>query len=236
MPKADRRAVVLLAAAGILGLVGCAAGEPTPVPTPTHVALETFPPGEPVTNGVEHLAGDDVLTEAIAAIDDEPGMSFDLVYRDATGAETVVSFSGRVGAAHAEVSTVDGTLDLALGRTVGTASGSGALGASYNLDDSSACRTASDPVFDDWGVFLDPGMLLRALTARVELLRGGLSAGDPPTVDVILDAGSGTVGTLVVTAAGPPLPVRLVLADETGSAVLDVTGWADASVEVPDGC
>jgi hypothetical protein len=236
MPRVDRRSVVLLATVGILSLFGCTAGEATPVPTPTHLALETFPPGEPATNGVEHLAGADVLTEAIAAIDDQPGMSFDLVYRDAAGAETTVAFSGRVGAARAEISTADGTLDLVLGPTVGTASGSGALGASYDLDDSPACRTAADPVFDDWGVFLDPGMLLRTLTARVELLRGGLVDGEPPTVDVILDAGSGTVGTLVVTASGAPLPVRLVLADEAGSAVLDVTGWADAAIEVPDSC
>jgi len=177
-----------------------------------------------------------VLSEAISAIDDQPGMSFTLVYRDAVGAETTVVFAGRVGAARAEISNADGTLDLVLGPTVGTASGSGALGASYDLDDSPVCRTAFDPVFDDWGAFLDPGMLLRTLTARVELLRGGLAAGDPPTVDVILDAGSGTAGTLVVAASGPALPVRLVLADETGSAVLDVTGWADAAVEVPDGC
>lgn len=235
MPRADARPAAL-ALAGLLLLTGCTGAEPAPVPTPTHVALETFPPGEPAGNGVEHLSGADVLSAAIAAIDDQPGMSFDLDYRDAAGLETAVAFTGRVGAARAEIRTPDGTLDLVLGPDAGTASGTGALGAAYGLDDAPQCFAAGDAVFDDWAAFLDPGTLLRTLTARVTLARGGITPGDPPTVDVILDAGSGTVGTLVVAAAGPALPVRLVLADETGSAVLDVTGWEGVDLDVPSSC
>lgn len=233
--RGERSAVTAVAVAGMLLLTGCAGGDPAPVPTPTHVDLATFPPGEPAGNGVEHLSGADILRAAIAAIDGQAGMSFTLDYRDARGRATV-EFRGRVGAAAARIETADGTLDLVLGPDAGTAAGTGTLAASYGLDDSPACLPPTHPVFGDRALFLDPGALLRALTARVTLARGGVTPGDPPTVDVILDAGSGTAGTLAVAASGPALPVRLVLADESGSADLVVTGWDAADLDIPAGC
>jgi hypothetical protein len=220
---------------GIAVLSGCSAGAPTPVPSPTHVTLETFPPGEPSGNGVEHLSGADVLSESIAAIDDQPGMQFTVTYADAAGSSRV-TFTGRVGAAHTTVETSSGTLDLVLGPASGTASGTGDLAARYGLGPSPVCRPASDAVFVDRLATLDPGMLLRTLTAGVTLRRGGVSTGTPPTLDIVLDGESGTVGTLVVAATGDPLPIRLVIADETASAVLDVTGWSASDVEPPTGC
>lgn len=234
--RADRRPLAALAATGLLVLAGCAGPAPDPVPTPTHVVLETFPPGEPSTNGVEHLSGTDVLRETIAAIDTQDGMTFTLEYRDAAGEGFDVDFAGRVGAARATIATSAGIIDLELGPRAGRAWGTGPVAAGYGLDDVPVCLSPDHAVFADWAFALDPGELVRALTERVTLRRGALTPGDPPTLDVILDAGDGTAGTLVVAAAGPALPVRLVLADETGSAVLDVTGWGDAGVEPPAGC
>lgn len=236
---ADRRVAgrLLTTAVAVVALAGCASGEVTPAPTPTHLALETFAPGEPTTNGVEHLAGADVLTEAIAAIDDQPGMQFTFQHRDAaTGSETTVLFTGRVGAVGAQVTTADGTLDLVFGTGSGEASGTGPLAERYDLTAQPTCRSGDDAVFHDWAIALDPGMLLRSLTADVTPRRGGLSDADPPTLDVILDSEAGTLGTLVVAASGAPLPVRLVMADESGTAVLDVTGWDAADLAVPAEC
>lgn len=227
MPRADVRAG-LLAATLALALAGCgAAGDPQPVPTPTHLGLETIAPGDTGTNGIEHLTGADVLRESLAAIGRAEGVQFAFAFDDGSRA-LEVRYDGRPGAATATITTVDGVLDLALGEESGTARGTGDLAARYALTGTATCLPADDPVFAEWAGVLDLETLLRDLTAAVTLRRGALVDGDPPTVDVVLESAGGVVGSLVVSARGEPLPLRLTLADESGSAELQVTGWGTA--------
>lgn len=224
MPRADRRVAAVVAAVA-LALTGCsAAGDPQPVPTPTHLGLETLAPGDTGTNGIEHLTGADVLAESLGAIGRAEGVQFAFAFDD--GSRVLrVAYDGRPGAATATITTADGELDLALGEESGTARGSGELGARYGLTGTAACLPVDDPVFVEWAGVLDLRMLLRDLTAAVTLRRGALVDGDPATVDVIMESSGGVIGSLVVTAHGEPRPIRLTLADESGSAALEITGW-----------
>lgn len=55
-------------------------------------------------------------------------------------------------------------------------------------------------------------------------------------MDLVLETESGAAGILIVTASGEPLPVSMVLSDETASATLDITGWDAVTLEAPAAC
>jgi hypothetical protein len=233
--RADPRAI---AAAAILVFVvtGCSrGGEPTPVPTPTHLGLETIAPGDTGTNGIEHLSGPDAVTESLGAVARADGVQFEFAYTDA--ANTLdVDYSGRRGAATATIVTSDGELELIVLDGAGYLRGSGDLAARYSATAEFTCRELDDAVFEEFGNVLDLPQLVRSVTAELTIRRGALTDGDPPTVDLVLETQSGAAGILIVTASGEPLPVRLVLSDETASATIEITGWDAATLEAPASC
>jgi hypothetical protein len=240
-PVARPYARALLRSVGVvailsLALTGCSRrGDPTPVPTPTHLGLETIAPGDSGTNGIEHLSGADVLTESLGAIARADGVQFEFAYADAASS-LQVAYTGRRGAASATIVTPDGELELIVLEGSGYLRGSGDLAAHYGATGEFTCHDLDDGAFTDFGDVLGLPELLRSLTSGLTIRRGALTDGEPPTVDLVLETQSGAAGILIVTASGEPLPIRLVLSDETASATIDITGWDAATIDAPASC
>jgi hypothetical protein len=88
-----------------------------------------------------------------------------------------------------------------------------------------------DPAVTTWLQFTDPAITLKSIlqseTAGMTFTTGSSTTIDgTPAVQVLITENNRLAGTLTVAATGKPLPLKLTLADDTGTADLTFTNWA----------
>ncbi|TFB77335.1 hypothetical protein E3O06_00855 [Cryobacterium glaciale] len=228
------------ATVGALLLTGCAGGGPAePIPTPTHLNAAAIDVADSDRNGIEYLSGADALRVSVRAVQQTTGVAMQTTFTQLVDPETAAA-GGDLAATYAGVPD-DFTSHITSGSMVvdivvldgqaflqADAATSAALGLTTG---GYTCRAPNDPVFDEWRTLLDPALLLESLAGGADLSSGPVAPGEPASVDVVIDSGEGSAGSLVIAADGHPLPSRLTVGDALSVADVRFSAWGTA-VEV----
>jgi hypothetical protein len=219
----------------LVALTGCA-GTVTPVVTPTSFDLSAVDLDDLDRNGIEFLPGPEAMAEVIGAA-------------RAAGSVTVVGrFDERLPPPEGErdyiagltlTSEVRGTSDdysatLTAGDLVGeirvrddvvAATGNDAFLASLAAEDGCLSTTA----LDSWMTVIDPIAMLESLLVATEGSPVVVSTGAvvDGTIELVISSSGGAIGTLLVAASGPPVPILLTAADSSGAGTFEFTGWGE---------
>jgi hypothetical protein len=231
---AERRSptFVVLALAGAL-LVGCSAAPSEPVPTPTTADLSTYDPADH-GNGVALLPPADARSSVLTAMRAAGGGDVTGSYRDAaTGREMRVHRIGTEQSWTAEITLDGAATSIVVDAGSAWANPSPAVAGLLGLPAGQwSCVSPEDPAVERWMPLVQPVDLVTQLTTDAS----GLGAPAEGTVDLLLGE-EGAAGVLTVATSGPPLPTRLVRADETGAVDLTFSAWgAEADVTAPVAC
>lgn len=224
-------------AGSVLALVlcGCAAPPAAPVPTPTHLALGDIDVSGSARNGIEYLDGSDALEVVVRAMRAQGAARIEGEYDRAADADAGIAaarielrFTG-TAAGYAATATLDGIahefrVDGTRAATRDTADGGW------------RCLPADAEELRRWSPLLDPVELIRSLLGDGAELAVSPPRGEPQTVDLLIGGAKGASGALTVAAAGAPLPVRLVVADDRSSAEFDYVWDASTAPELPAEC
>jgi hypothetical protein len=234
---------VLLAAAGVLMLGGCAAGGPAdPIPRPTHLDPTSVDVAKSDRNGIEYLSGDDALRVSLRHLRSAAGVEMSMSFTQhpdaeggAAGGKMTVDYAGRSGAFTAAISDGDSRIDVVVVEGDAYLRADAATAAAWGLSSAGfSCRARTDPILDEWGALLDPALLIESLTRGSVLSTGPVASGDPETVNVIVDSGEGSAGTVVVSAVAQPRVLRMTVGDAASVADIVFSKWGDeVPVEVP---
>lgn len=236
------RAAVVAALA--LALSGCS-GTATPLITPTAFPLDQVQLDDLDRNGVEFLIGQDALDQVLAAARTARSVtmtgSYDELLPPPEGErEPVIGLSLDVtvaGSPNDYLAEVDagglvGEIRAQQGTVVarGSAEFLATLGAEG--DDEWSCVPGGTSSLAPWQPMLDPADLLAALLTVEEGTESDLvvdtGAVVDSTVELVISSGGALIGTLIVSAVGPPLPLSLTASDTSGDATFTFEGWGDA--------
>ncbi|TFD61621.1 hypothetical protein E3T39_06155 [Cryobacterium suzukii] len=229
-----RRARVVLAAVGALLLAGCASGGPAePIPTPTHLDPAAIDVADTDRNGIEYLSGNDALRVSLRAVQQTTGVVMQTTFTQlvnpetaAAGGDLTATYAGVTNAFTARIESGGTVVEIVVqgGRAFlqADAATSAALGLTAG---GYTCRAPGDPVFDEWRTLLDPAQLIESLAGGAGLSTGPVIAGEPSTIDVVIDSGEGSAGSLVIAADGHPLPSRLTVGDALSVADVRFSAW-----------
>jgi hypothetical protein len=238
-----QRTRAAIVAALALALTGCA-GAPTPIVTPTSFPLDQLQLDSTERNGIEFLVGQDALDQVIAAArtartvtmtgsydellpppegqrDPVAGLSLSVTVTGSPSDYTAqVDASGVAGEVRAQQATVVAR---------GSAEFLGTLGAVGDAE--WACVPGGTASLAPWQPLLDPAGLIDTLLSVEEgaetdlVVDTGALVGD--TVELVISSGGALIGTLVVSAVGPPLPHSLIASDLSGEAIFTFDGWGE---------
>ena len=229
---------VALAVAAAMMLTGCGPTMGDPAPTPTHLDLSAADVAGTERNGIEYLQGAEALTVAIRAMRSGGAVTVTGDYErfanedSAIAAGTVhLTFTGTSSRYTANI-VADGVAHeiRVAGRTAAVLDGSDPSG-------TWTCLAADAALVRRWAPLLDPAALAASLLGDGTGLAVSPPRGEPASVELMLGATEGASGSFTVSADGPALPSRLVVADGGGWAEFTFAGWgAEVEVELPGGC
>ena len=249
-------AVLVVAGVALLSACqGAPVGEQTPsaVPTasPTWVDLSAAAQIGGDGNGLWLLEPNQAAQRVIAAVRAGGSVRTEVAVTETPVDENDAPLPGRTlqatreGTADAYLATVrlgDRAGEVVVVGGDAWARGNAAFAAHYGLEgledeESVICVGVRSPVVDDVAALSEPATVLR--TALIGMEIGILPPEkDARTLEMIVGSGGAPVGTVEVDAFGPPLPHRLVTADETGTVSITFQWDAEASaagVRPPDG-
>lgn len=229
--RADARRLAAPALLVALLLTGCSGGAaPTPITTPTNLDLSDEW-GDDVGNGVALLGTADARAAVIDAMRGRGAVSMSGTFVDAAGRRLTLSVVAGAGGSVGEFAAAEQTTRVALVDDVAYVLPSAAIAAANGLrPDVYSCVAVDDPMMAAWGPLLDPVQTVADLTADAS----GIAPAGAGTANLVLGT-EGTLGTLLLSAEGDPVPLRLVRSDATGT--VDLTfedgGEVDAAKPTP---
>ena len=233
----------VIATVGVLVLAGCAGGGPAePVPTPTHLDAAAIDVADSDRNGIEYLSGADALRVSVRAVQQTTGVAMQTTFTQlvnpetaAAGGDLVATYAGVPDASTTRITSGSMVVHIVVldGQTflqadTATSVALGLTPGGYS------CRASSDVILDEWRTLLDPALLLESLAGGAGLSSGPVAPGEPASVDIVIDSGEGTAGSLSIAANGHPLPSRLTVGDALSVADVRFSAWGTAvKVSVP---
>lgn len=239
----SNRLVALIALVAI-GLVGCSAGEePDPPPTPEGVDLSGL--DADADNGIWRLEGSEALAQVEQAIVHAGPVHIqgEVIERivpeegadPIAGRHLLIDYVGDKGRFEVVIGVSGMEVHLILLNGIGYVRGNAAYANHVGLPELATgfgCVAGNDSIMADWSSLTDPRSLVQLLTS------GASVAVSPPTGDGAEAAfvfGEGTpIGTMSVSAQGPPLPSSFVASDESGVGSLTFTDWGVVpDIDVP---
>lgn len=235
------RAAVVAALA--LVLTGCA-GTVTPIITPTAFPLDQVQLDSTDRNGIEFLVGQDALDQVLAAARTARTVTMTGSYDEllpppegerepVPGLSLAVSVTGSANDFLAEVDAggLAGEIRAQQGTIVARGSDEFLAILGTEPDDEWACVPGGTSSLTAWQPLLDPAELIATLLTVEEgaetdlVVDTGAVVGD--TVELVISSGGSLIGTLIVSAVGPPLPLSLIASDTSGDAAFTFEGWGD---------
>lgn len=236
----SRAAIVAVLA---LALSGCA-GTATPVVTPTAFPLDSVKLDDLDRNGIEFLIGQDALDQVLAAARTARTVTMVGSYDEllpppegerepVPGLTITVSASGSTNDYLAEVNAggVAGEVRAQQGTVVARGSSEFLASLGTEAAEGWSCVPGGTASLAPWQPLLDPAELIASLLSvdageETDLVVDtGAVVGD--TVELVISAGGSVIGTLIVSAVGPPLPISLAASDLSGKAAFSFGGWGN---------
>lgn len=247
----ERRVATLaaVAIAFVVGLTGCTtpAGEPTPAPTPTNVDLSQVDVTDVDRNGVEYLRDRAALDALLAGMDDAGPVTVTGSFQerpdeDGGGSTRLlrIALSGTESRFRAEIAAADVALTAVVADGRAYVTGNAAFAATLGMPEAAegiVCLASDDPRITAWAPSLSPSALLESLVsedAGVTLEPAVPPADVTDSVEFVIGSAGAPIGSLVVAATGPAVPLRLVAADARGDADFTFAWGAAEEITVPE--
>lgn len=227
----------------VLALSGCA-GAATPLVTPTAFPLDQVELADTDRNGIEFLIGQDALDQVLAAARTARTVTMTGSYSEllpplegerepVPGLQLTISVTGSPDdyAAEVDAGGVSGELRTQQGATVARGSEQFLAQLDAEADGDWSCVPGGAAGLTAWQPLLDPADLIDALLSVDEgeetdlIVDPGAVVND--TVELAISSSGALIGTLVVSAVGPPLPLSLTASDSSGEAAFTFAGWGD---------
>ncbi|NYE94489.1 hypothetical protein FHU41_000710 [Psychromicrobium silvestre] len=244
--------VVALAVVGFL-LAGCTPQASTPATS--NQSTSELTSTSPVTasasatpNGIEKLNGSDIVAQTItnalvaksvhltgsftapasantATPSPTPAPHSEAVTIDLTGSATKFTATFIVGDRSIEMRRLNNVIYMKTNQQAALQLGEPRLAQGF------VKYGVEDPMVKSWLAFTDaPTMIKNILQADVPGLTyttGSVTtSGNVPAIQALITENNRLAGTLLVATTGKPYPLRLTMADETGTADFTMTGWA----------
>ena len=238
--RASRAALVALLA---VTLAGCS-GTATPLATPSSFDLGAVALDDLDRNGLEYLAGADALEQVLSAARTAGTVTVTGTYDEllpppegerepVPGLAISIDWSGDSGDFLASVTAGELAGDIRASGSTAVARGNAAFSDAHGIavSDEWACLDGGASALEQWEPLLDPIDLIETLLEAREgseiVVSTGAVVND--TIELAISSGSGAIGTLVVSALGPPLPVTLIGGDASGTGTFAFDDWGAAT-------
>ncbi|RWZ68329.1 hypothetical protein ELQ92_03670 [Labedella populi] len=248
MNERSTTTVAAVALAAVLGLTGCASAgaEPTPLPTPTVVDLSEVDVTDVDRNGVEYLSDRAALDAVLAGMDEAGPVTVTGSFQerpdeDGGGTRRVrIDLTGTQSRFRAEISAADATMTAVVTDGRAYVTGNAAFAEVLGVPEAAGgvvCLPSDDPRITTWAPSLSPSDLLESMVgeeAGVSLEPAVGPEDVTESVEFVIGAAGAPIGSLVVAATGPAVPLRLVAADTRGDADFSFVWGETDEVVVPE--